>query len=210
MKKVLLACFFACFMLVAFAQKTKFEARIGTNLSTLTGDEDEGVNSKVGLLVGGTFHFKILDWLYFQPSLLLTEKGAVEKVLINSEKIKTKVDAWYGEIPVHVSFRFPLGNDFSVRLNGGVYYSYGLMGKTSLEVGDYSHSVNTFEKEYADGEKYRPLITQDIGLSFETVVQYKQVTLGLGLDRGMTPVNDDLTWDDLYNVSGSIILGYRF
>lgn len=210
MKKIVLAWLCVCFITAAFPQKTKFEAKIGTNLSSLTGDEDEGVNPKIGLLVGGTFHFRILDWLYFQPSLLLSEKGAVEKVLISSQQIKTKVDAWYGQIPLQVSFRFPVSNDIKIRLNGGVYYSYGLMGKTSVKVGSTSITTNTFKKEYTDGEKFRSLITQDLGVTFEMVVQYKQISLGLGLDRGITPVNDDLSNYDLYNISGNLTLGYWF
>jgi hypothetical protein len=66
----------------ANAQETKFGAKAGVNIATITGDDvGDDVNGTIGFQVGGYAHIGITDAFAIQPELLFDTKGAEDLTL---------------------------------------------------------------------------------------------------------------------------------
>ena len=79
MKKILvLAVFTVLGFMNVNAQKIKFGAKVGLNLSNLRGDYPTGIdehNSKIGFHIGGFAEYEINDKFIIQPELLFSTQG---------------------------------------------------------------------------------------------------------------------------------------
>jgi opacity protein-like surface antigen len=77
MKKIILTSFMLC-SAFAFSQEIKFGAKVGLNLSNLSGDYPTGIdehNSKIGFHIGGFAEYEINDKFIIQPELLFSTQG---------------------------------------------------------------------------------------------------------------------------------------
>lgn len=77
MKKIILTSFMLC-SVFAFSQEIKFGAKVGLNLSNLSGDYPIGIyehNSKIGFHIGGFAEYEINDKFILQPELLFSTQG---------------------------------------------------------------------------------------------------------------------------------------
>lgn len=58
------------------AQDVKFGAKIGMNVSTITGDDVSNIDSKTGFVLGATSEISFTDKFSVQPELLFSQQGA--------------------------------------------------------------------------------------------------------------------------------------
>lgn len=181
----------------------EIETRAGLNVSGFL--KTSGTQAKVGAHVGALVGFRICDWFYIQPGVVLDGKGTVLKMY---QGYNTSVTGYWLDIPLHASFRVPI-SDSGIRLclNVGGYYGVGLFGKTTLKKAGVSASINTFGEYDVNGRPHEIMTRQDLGLSFGIGAEYRQLYFGLGYQQGLV---DLLENSGSKNIVGSLSLGYRF
>lgn len=69
MKKSILLALFAIISVTAFSQVVNWNAKVGMNISSYSGDDD--LSSKVGFKMGGGFEYGFTDIWSLQPSLFI-------------------------------------------------------------------------------------------------------------------------------------------
>ncbi len=74
MKKVLLVFAVLAITASSFAQ-TKFGIKAGANLASAYGNDFDGTDGRIGLVVGAFTKFEISEKFYFQPELLYSSQG---------------------------------------------------------------------------------------------------------------------------------------
>jgi hypothetical protein len=116
----------------------RFGARLGFNLSSLTASSDRYVsyslNDVFGWQIGGAVDIplKVIKMgsryglINIQPDLMLVSKGGESSIWLISTY---EVSAYYLELPVSGSFKFIVSPNFSVRVDAGPYFAFGLFGK---------------------------------------------------------------------------------
>ncbi len=81
----------------ASAQEIRFGLKGGANYSSLTGDNTDGVESKIGLQAGALANFALSDLISIQPEVLYSQKGYQAEV---DNDIKYKIN--YIDVPLLV------------------------------------------------------------------------------------------------------------
>ena len=123
MKKIILTSFMLCSVL-AFSQEIKFGAKVGLNLSNLTGDyptEIDEHNSKLGFHIGGFAEYPINEQFTLQPELLFSTQGNT-----------------YGFKDYYGSGSYYDGVDYNLKLNYlniPVILKYKVIEKLSIDFG---------------------------------------------------------------------------
>ena len=75
MKKLLLTAAAVFAFGFANAQETKFGVKAGLNMADLSGDDTDGIDSKLAFHVGGFAEIKLTDKFALQPELLYSAQG---------------------------------------------------------------------------------------------------------------------------------------
>jgi hypothetical protein len=217
MKKLLLAAVVCCsvvFSTQAQDKKVTFGVRAGLNFDsqTMSGDGISiKTDSKAGFHAGVVADINFAKYFYLQPGLLFTTKG-------------TKVEnlsLYYLEVPLIVSFAYPLTEDLKVRADVGPALGLGLFG--SAGSGDESSSKGIFSKEteeheYEDNQfivEYGPAYNRfNLGLKFGIGVEWKQYSFGVHYNAGLSNIlhteGESDSSASLRNNSFTIGLGYNF
>ncbi|WP_426058862.1 porin family protein [Hymenobacter sp. B1770] len=160
MKKVILSLgLLAGVATAANAQEVRFGLKGGVNYSTITTDDnDEDIESKIGLLGGAFANFGLSDLISIQPEVLYSQKGAQSESM-NDAKFKLN----YIDVPVLVKVNA-----------GGLFFEGGPQvgflagakitdGTTSVDVKDNFKSVDF---GYAVGLGYQAESGPMIGLRY--------------------------------------------
>ncbi|MBQ8988649.1 MAG: PorT family protein [Prevotella sp.] len=103
----------------------------GVNTSTSSADD---AKPRVGAFIGGLYDFRMNDWFYLQPRLILSYQENQREWNNTLAAPHVKIDnefysQWNLSLPVLASFRFKLSDDMGLRLNVGPYIQYALGGK---------------------------------------------------------------------------------
>lgn len=191
MKKML---FVLCLMgvVVSLQAQLKFGAKVGLNISTLTGDVED-VKSKVGPLFGVFADYSISDKLSIQPELLFSMQGCkVESVYEDEEG----------------SF----DEDFSIKLNYvivPIMVKFYLVEGLSLQAGPQLGFLTTAK---ADDEDMKDDVNKfDLGLNIGAGYEMENgLGVGLRYNFGLTNVNKEDYMGDAKNGVFSFALIYRF
>lgn len=157
-------------------QKNIYGVYAGLNVAKLS----VNTNSKLGFHVGGSYERLLMNThpLYLETGIQFTQKGY-------SLDDEYSGNASYLEIPVMVNYKFHFGNTFSLYPSAGIYYAFGVGGKTKEE----SDKYDMFGKM---GEFKR----SDLGIRVGVTFGIKRFNIGLGYEFGL--MNISKGWDDDY------------
>jgi hypothetical protein len=185
MKKLLtLTVVIAALSFTTKAQETGIGAKAGVNIATLSGDDVENADSKIGVHVGGFFQFMLSDKFGIQPELLYSDKGASAE-----EDEGGDLTLSYLSVPIMAKIFLTEGLDIHVGPQVGILLSADNDGN------DISDFTNTTDFGVGAGLGY----TLDSGFGFNA--RYVM---------GLTSVyEDDLDFDAKNSVI-QISLSYNF
>lgn len=147
MKKILMA-FAAIFSSCAIinAQQTHFGLKAGLNIASLSVDEGEDYDSKVGLHLGGLAHIHVSQHFAVQPELVFSMQGGES----DNDDFKFKLN--YINVPVMLQY---MTND-GFRLQTGPQFGFLVGAETkigNIEV-DVKDELNSFDFSWAIGAGY--------------------------------------------------------
>ncbi|MCQ2236059.1 MAG: PorT family protein [Bacteroidales bacterium] len=125
-------------MAVATSAQTRFGVVGGVNINKIR-MEEESLDPKAGFHFGVMMETNLVGNLYFQPSLVFTQKGAkfsAEEVIFG-EKVSFEEDYKlnYLQLPVEFSYRMPVG-PISLDVIAGPYLAMGLKATVKNEAGE--------------------------------------------------------------------------
>ena len=136
----------------------RFGLKGGINYSTLTADDTEGIESKIGLQAGALANFGLSDLISIQPEVLYSQKGAQVE---DASDFKLKLN--YIDVPVLVKVNA-----------GGLFFEagpqLGILASAKATDGDTDEDVkegyNTVDFGYAVGLGYQLETGPMIGLRY--------------------------------------------
>ncbi|HEX8350685.1 MAG TPA: porin family protein [Hymenobacter sp.] len=142
----------------ASAQEVRFGLKAGVNYSTFTGDDDENLESKIGLQAGLLANFGLSDMISIQPEVLYSQKGTQ-----NKDNSDDKFKFNYIDVPVLVKVNA-----------GGLFFEggpqVGFLASAKLTDGttdvDVKEGFNTVDFGYAVGLGYQVDSGPMIGLRY--------------------------------------------
>ncbi len=211
--------------------------RAGLNINSLfySGSGEaairDALSSRAGYHVGVVVDCKAARNFYIQPGFYFTTRGArLEETgteTIEGYSCKYSLTAKFGmnylQIPVSLSYRFPIGRIVKIDVNAGPYFAAGLGGREKAEATvsyngekvSASESCDIFGKSTAD-ETRGDFKRFDAGLRFGTGVHIRKFSVGLIYDLGLANLlytGEEHAWDKgmkLRNGSFQVSAGYNF
>lgn len=156
--------------------------RAGMNLANRIGDVGSYNKVKVGLNIGATVDFELVDDLYLRPGLLFSMKGCRsnvgDDVFVNQN---------YIEVPVFFAYKLDLNGDLGLDFQTGPYFALGAFGKTKNK--SSKQDWKTFKHDGNNGTH-----RFDLGWNFGVGLDVDQFYFGLGYEFGFLKLHDDDNW----------------
>ena len=185
-----------------------FGVRAGVNFSGIWGDVEElDADSKVGFQVGVTMDMPLTPALYLMTGLHLTTTGfKFDAGEVLNVSLEGTTNLMYLQLPIHLGYKFEVGNGTRLVFHGGPYVAYGVGGNTSVGVGIARVSVPSFEgNEEMDGFN-----RFDFGVGAGFGIEFSRMTVGLGFDLGLANIHPDSGDDSVRNWNSHLTVGWRF
>ncbi len=130
----------------------------------------------------------------------------------------------YLEIPLYLQFRFNIARNVRWRVNGGVYYAYGLAGHQSQDI--YNAQVNQLGQLVSTSISIKPSYfcngstfinafrRSDIGIHLATSLLFGRVSIGGRLGIGLKniayiPGGRGIVTPNIHNINYTLTVGYR-
>lgn len=173
---------------------------------------DVSPNSFTGFHLGPVVEFKLPKSFYLNTGLLYSQKGYSTEYLWSSS-----VKLNYIEVPLNLSYKFPLYDKINLYIQGGPYWGYAISGRIRsidealldgpldndlMTEGMYKTSNIDFEKE--------GLKRSDFGVGFGTGIEYGHFVAGLNYQLGLTNMNVDPDSGEMKNKVFRVSLAYMF
>jgi len=184
MKKFLLSIVAVLFAANSFAQFTSggfslsessvyYGARIGLNLSTLTGDMADGLGTKAGLNVGPVIGVRLSQTtpVFLESGLLFSMNGAKDG--------DYTISLNYFRIPILIKYGFQASDEIAILPFLGPTVAFGIGGKQKVPG---SGSIDSF----GSGKFSR----FDAGIRFGCGVEWNKLYLEAGYEFGITNIAD--------------------
>jgi len=242
--------FFAIKSLSAQTSNFKFGVKGGLNLSTaIVGDGDS--KFKQGYNIGGTVDYLFTSKFELQSGLFLSKTGSIINDLdfhsltgADLSKLARPYsthtfNTTYLKLPLHLAFRKNISDNFNFYTGFGVYFGYGIGGKTKhWKEGGWRDCDENLEpifiKEFKWGTfrygndwwgRSKELSRFDFGAGVNAGIEFHKFVLGTGFEYGLINVINKESrpytykfngtslkaWGMIYrNVNISISTGYRF
>jgi hypothetical protein len=239
--------------IVPFAQESvKFGIRAGLNLADVAYKRDYSESDRsytsssvyhlgnlIGFHAGPVVDVKMLEFLYLQPGIMFSLKGAdmegESKRGSDKSTEKMTFSAYYIDVPLNLSLKGTLAPNLALRAHVGPYVGFGLFGETESEYKDSRYPEDNgkekkklFEKEknevcdynYSSYEEvcsvkeYAMFNRFNMGIGFGVGLEISGFYIGANYNYGLT----SLTTDDFNKQEGvkvyertlGISLGYGF
>lgn len=189
MKKFLVAIVAVLFAAPSFAQYSSggftlsestvyYGARVGLNVSTLTGDKTSDAKAKAGMNLGGVVGLRISDAtpIFLESGLYFTMCGA-------KGEGKNEINLNYLEIPVLFKYGIQATDDIAVLPYLGPTFRFGVGG--SMKEDDGTGNVDSYASFKSDRYS-RP----DVGMKIGCGVEYTKLYLEMGYQFGITNILD--------------------
>jgi hypothetical protein len=168
----------------------------GLNLNSinfsLAGGGSKKTDNASGFHVGLISDMPLVSFLSFQSGFMLTQKKA-EYSLFSSD---LKSEVYYLQSPITLSFKFPINESVSIRVNGGVYLASGLFG--SMEIDGEDEEVFDYFNYF------------DAGIKFGGGVELHSFYLGVTYDNGLANISNFRDIKTAKNRTLGFTLGYIF
>ena len=180
MKRFLLIAVAATLTMTAAAQVRPFiQAGIGGSEFWL--QNAEGTEARFSYLVGAGVEIPVKNQFGVQPSLMLVSKGA-DAPPSKNDNIETNIHLVYLEMPLDVTYRATINDNWQVKLAAGPYFAYGIGGDTEVKSSKLHTTIGSFSGE-------NPMRRFDAGLNAQVVFEYKRVFMGMNWDMGFIPIH---------------------
>lgn len=193
---------------ISHAQIAKTGIKGGLNLSSLSTDDNNDKNLKVGFHVGVFSKIQLSDAFAIQPELLFSSKGIRvnydESIIANGE---SKFSLNYIDVPIKLVFN--LSEDFEFQL--GPYVSYLVNAKTVTD----AEVLNYFQIDSDDEIDRKHFNSVDYGLSAGMAFDLDPLIIGINYNIGLNQVakDNDVSYDFLGDAKNRVIqlyLGIKF
>lgn len=208
MKKTFAMLLFAGMILGYQAQaQMTFGVKAGLNLANVSAKvlgEDWETDGVMGYHIGGFMEMELTKELYFQPGLLVSQKGYGYSFDFGLGSVDATVKPVFLEIPLNVGYRYHEKRaDWSLVGQAGPYLGYAFMGKKKAD------SESEDIKFGSDSESdMKPL---DFGLNFALGFEYNQLFGMFNYGFGMANLVPEGDGDN--KISNGVIgisVGYKF
>ncbi len=192
MKKIFSLAVVAVVALSASAQNIQLGIKGGLNASNLSNIND--TEAKIGFNAGVTADYQLAESLYVLSGLEYTTKGAKFSVSGSTQEYSSTLS--YLQLPIHAGYKMSIADNTRLVLHAGPYLAYALSAKTKAgsEKTDIIDGMNRF----------------DAGLGGGAKVELGKISVGLGVDYGLTTVNKDTEGGKSRNMNASLSVGYKF
>ena len=180
MKRVLLIAVAATLTMTAAAQVRPFiQAGIGGSEFWL--QNAEGTEARFSYLVGAGVEIPVKNQFGIQPALMLVSKGA-DAPPSKNDNIETNIHLVYLEMPLDVTYRAAISDNWQVKVAAGPYFAYGIGGDTEVKTTRRHTTNGSFSGE-------SPMRRFDAGLNVQVLFEYKRVFMGMNWDMGFIPIH---------------------
>lgn len=180
MKRILLIAVAAAVTMTATAQVRPFiQAGIGGSEFWL--QNAEGTESRFSYHVGAGVEIPVKNQFGVQPSLMLVSKGA-DAPPTKNDNMETNIHLVYLEMPLDVTYRATISDNWQIKMAAGPYFAYGIGGDTEVKSSNFHTTIGSFSGE-------SPMRRFDAGLNAQIVFEYKRVFMGLNWDMGFVPIH---------------------
>ncbi|WP_297868493.1 porin family protein [uncultured Flavobacterium sp.] len=214
MKKILLSAVFL-FSALSYAQDVKFGAKVGLNISNLSGDVED-TKSLIGAHLGGFAEISISEKFAIQPELLFSMQGAKSEYSESdvdysySEESKTKLN--YLNVPILA--KYYVAEKFA--LLAGPQFGILMSAKEDFEFSENDNGITDSGSESIDAKEFY----KSLALSFNLGASYS-ITENFFIDArynlGLSSIAKDYT-DEFGNSTSLKInnnvfqfsVGYKF
>ncbi|MEX2530474.1 MAG: porin family protein [Gemmatimonadota bacterium] len=190
----------------AQAQNTEFGFKGGVNIATHGGDDADDMDSRIGIIVGGSFAFNLTPMFAIQPEFLYAMKG----VKAENEFLGTlTVEQDYLELPVLARLKIPTapGSSFRPSLLAGP--ALGIEISCDIEGRDEGVTASVSCSDFGIDTK-----TVDFGLIFGGELGIDRGGMRIGLEArynlGLTSIRDGEDVGDFKNRALSIMVTIAF
>lgn len=171
-------------------------------------------NFKLGPAIGFMVDIQILEYLYFQPSLMFSKKGtgldvayreSGDAVITGYERIKVS----YLEIPLNLALGLRIGK-FKFQVFAGPYLAYAIAGKHKWDYEENKDGIRTdikdenkltFKNEVPEDDIENIATYQrpfDIGMNFGVGYKVNSVLLNLGYAMGFSNLQPEVQGQDSF------------
>lgn len=200
---------------VSFGPKVGFTlSKYGYNYSSSLEYSEPEVNFKLGPSLGVMVNIPILEFLYFQPSLMYTKKGSGfdvayresgDAVIEGYERARIS----YIELPLNLAFALKVGN-FKFQVFAGPYLAYAVAGKLKWDYEENKDGIRkditgnkkiTFKNEVPEDDLKNVSTYQrpfDAGINFGVGYKVNSVLLNLGYAMGFSNLQPEVIGKSSY------------
>jgi opacity protein-like surface antigen len=214
MKKILLSAV-VLLSTISFAQDVKFGAKVGLNISNLSGDVED-TKSLIGAHLGGFAEISISEKFAIQPELLFSIQGAKSEYSESdidysySEETKTKLN--YLNVPLlakyYVADKFALlaGPQFGILMSAKEDYEFSETLSGTTDSGSESIDAKEFYKSLA--------LSFNLGASYSITENFfVDARYNLGLSSIAKDYTDEFGDSTSFKINNNVFqfsIGYRF
>ena len=208
MKKVLLTAAAVMTFGLMQAQEVKFGAKVGLNISNVSGDIEESKN-KVGFQIGGFAEIKVTDKFSIQPEMLYSTQGTKADQTYTDADGSFNIDLTqklnYLNIPVMAKYYV----DKKFYVEAGPQIGFLLSAEQKAEASGVYFGQPVNETETVDNKS--SLNSTDFGVNIGLGYNFSdQVGANLRYTSGLSDVDKDAKDSEIYNSNIGISISYNF
>lgn len=195
----------------SYAQNLKVGVTAGLNISA-----PSDYDSKTGFNVGVKGEWglpNVSKGLYVDFGLLLSSQGWESSGYYDNQKkqnMQWKGNPYFLNIPIHIGYKFALGNNTTLFVHVGPYIGIGLFGKNKLvtetEAGEKA-TITLADNVFSDKQAER----FDWGIGGKVGVEFaKHIQVAVGYDWGLKNLKTSSNPVDFKNKVFSVSCAYLF
>lgn len=208
MKKVLLTAAAVMTFGLMQAQEVKFGAKVGLNISNVSGDIEESKN-KVGFQIGGFAEIKVTDKFSIQPEMLYSTQGTKADQTYADADGSFNIDLTqklnYLNIPVMAKYYV----DKKFYVEAGPQIGFLLSAEQKAEASGVYFGQPVNETETVDNKS--SLNSTDFGVNIGLGYNFSdKVGANLRYTSGLSDVDKDAKDSEIYNSNIGISISYNF
>jgi len=172
-----------------------FGVRAGANLSNFGGDAKDS-KSAIRYRIGLTTDIALTNNLFLFTGLDFQTKGAKYASKSSSD---VKYNPVYVQLPVTIGYKFDMGVNTKLIVNGGAYASYGIAGKIKTDPNAGKQSI------FGDNGFKR----LDYGAIAGVGIEIGKFAVNAGYEYGLADINRGSS-TKIYNRNPYLTVGFKF
>lgn len=194
------------------SESVRFGIRGGLNFANVSGKHMVDTDMRTSFHVGAIVDIPLMQSLYIQTGLYLTEKGWKYEESEDDYEWEEKTNLMYLEIPILASYRYNFNDATQLQFNVGPYIAYGIGGKCKTVETEYDETYKGESDFFGDdndqmgGKRFDCGLQIGLGLTFA-----KHYYIGGAYEFGLTKIAGGSNWETKpKNNNWMISVGYTF